>query len=436
MRAGEERLFQAGVDIASISEARVVVIVDGLTSGAPWAHPAWALCRGLGALGFGSIELWGGEEYRPAFSLLMEGVAFRHQPAGFADSHGSERAAATEIVLYLGSDPLTRESCLDYATERSSRFLSIRWGSSWVEMVSATPDSASDTMLDLVGDVEPISPVSRIAAGLALQETLVLVGQLDSVAPRDARVSFDAASETRSCEPGGEGWPPPRIESAIVEVIGAGAVGTNLLESFAPLLGPGCELRIFDFDEVGPENLATQATFSAEDTGRPKAEVMAEKIAPLCDPSLDLRPVPMRYEERPHTLSRPCLRVACPDTFAARKHCNDRSLADGVPLVEAGCAPLVAQVRSYLPRVTACLEHRIRNLPQRAATEQDRAACSHEQAFTLPGTSMICGGLLATEALRTLDPDCFGLPSRGTIGYDARFGRRFGVVDVQPACNH
>jgi molybdopterin/thiamine biosynthesis adenylyltransferase len=436
VRAEEDRLLGAGVDVASISEATAVVVVDGMTGNGPWAHPAWALCRGLGALGFGGVELRGAEEYLPAFSFLMQGVPFRHLPAGLPGVYESERAAGSEVVLYLGSDPLSREACLKYATERSSSFVSIGWGRSWVEMSSSPRVPPSSLSFHLASDEGPVAPVVRIAAGLALQETLILVGQLRSVAPPDARVSIDAAAETRSYEPGGAGWPSPLIENVNVDAIGSGAVGTNFLESFAPLLGHGCELRIFDFDEVGPENLATQAAFCAKDVGKPKAQAMAEKLAPLCDPSVDLTPVQARYEERAHNFSRPSLRIVCPDSWAAREHCNDRSLTDGVPLVEAGCSPLAAQVRSYLPGVTACLEHRIQNLPQRAATEQDHAACSQEQAFTLPGTSMICGGLLAAEALRTLHPERFGPPSLGTIGYDARFGRRFGVVDVRAACSH
>jgi hypothetical protein len=68
--------------------------------------------------------------------------------------------------------------------------------------------------------------------------------------------------------------------------------------------------------------------------------------------------------------------------------------------------------------------------------EQDSAACAQEQAYTLPGTSMICGALLATEALRAIDPDHFGGPSRSTLTYDSRFGSRFGILDERPACNH
>ena len=203
-----------------------------------------------------------------------------------------------------------------------------------------------------------------------------------------------------------------------------------------PLLGPGCELRIVDFDRVGPENLATQPVFTREDVGRPKAIAMAEKLAPLCDPELRIRPLVMRYEERPPALSPPSLRIACPDSFAARQYANRCSLVDSVPLVEAGSAPLVAQQRSYLPGRTACLEHRIPNLADRAARERDRASCSQNRAFTLPGTSMVSGGILAAEALRALQPENFGWPSAGTVVYDARFPERFGIIDFRPPCFH
>jgi molybdopterin/thiamine biosynthesis adenylyltransferase len=436
VRAEEERLFGAGVDLASISQATAVVVVDGVTDSGPWAHPVWALCRGLAALGFGRVELSGAEEYFPAFSLLMQGIDFQHLPAGVTSLYESERAPGSEIVLYLGSDPPSREACLQGALARSSSFAAIEWGSCWVEMTSSLRDPNADVAFDLASHEEPVAPVARIAAGLALQRALAIAGQLRSVAAPDAHVSFDAAAETRSHAPGAASWPPPRLENVRLDTIGAGAIGSNFLESFAPLLGRGCELRIYDFDDVESANLATQSAFCSGDVGEPKADVMAQRLAPLCHPSLNIKPVQARYEESAHSFSRPSLRSVCVDTWAARKDCNDRSLADGVPLVEAGCSPLAAQVRSYLPGATACLEHRIQSLAQRAADERDRASCAQEQVFTLPGTSMICGGLLAVEALRTLQPERFGPPSPGTIAYDARVASRFGVTDLRAPCVH
>jgi molybdopterin/thiamine biosynthesis adenylyltransferase len=434
----QDRVEQAGADILSISETEVLVVTDDFPSGEPWQHPVWPLCRALGALGFGCVHLRGAEVFREDFSMMMEGFPFTQEPALRLDDALPEEAPRCEIVLHFGSDPGLRGACARLAQSRSSCFAALSWGTSWVAMESLPAVLSDDSMrnADPMTEEEPLTPVTRIAAGLALQEVLIVAGRLEAAEPPAPLVSFDAAAETRSGRVGASAWPPVCIESSIIEAIGAGAVGTHFLESFGPLLGPGCELRIFDFDEVGPENLAVQSAFSPEDLGRPKATVMAEKLAPLCDPALDLRPMVMRHEDRPATSSRPSLRVACPDTFAARKRVNDSSIADGVPLVEGGSSPLASQERTYLPGRTACLDHRIPHLAERAAEERDRAACAAEQAFTLPGTNMICAGILAAEALRALQPEDFGWPSNGSVAYDARFPQRFGLVDMRPACFH
>ena len=426
------RVGQAGADVLRIGETVVLVAVDDSDIGEPWFHPAWALCRALGALGFGFVHLRGGEAVREEFSLLMEDFPFAQTDSLLED------APPCDMVLHLGSDPASREACARHALSRSLPFASLSWSTTWVAMHSlagilrgiAAPDRAPPA-----GE-EPLEPIARIASGLALQEVLIFAGQLEAAGPPAPLISFDAASETRRCEAGGSEWPDVSIENQILEVMGAGAVGTHLLESLAPMLGPGCELRIVDFDVVGPENLAIQPTFSVDDIDRPKAAVMAEKLAPICDPELSIQPLVMRYEDRPSALSAPSLRIACPDSFAARKYANDCSLADGVPLLEAGSAPLVAQQRSYLPGRTACLQHRIPNLAKRAADEQDRASCWQDHAFTLPGTSMVCGGILAAESLRALQPEGLGWPSTGTIVYDARFTERFGVIDFRSPCFH
>jgi molybdopterin/thiamine biosynthesis adenylyltransferase len=437
MSRSEDRLAQAGADVLRIAGTSVLVVADLSPASEPWRHPAWPLCRGLGALGFGCVHLWCAEEHHDDIAELMEGFPFVPDVAP-APGRWASGAPACDVVLSVGNDVGLRNACARLARARSSRFASVSWGTTWVSMASPTGVTSEPATEDrrFAVDAEPLSPIARIAAGLALQEALTSAGRVEAAVSPEPVVCFDAAAEARTPRAHGRTWPPVCIESEIVEVIGAGAIGTNFLESLAPVLGPGCELRIFDFDQVGPENLAIQAAFSPEDVGRWKATVMAERLAPLCDPALDIRPLVLGYEDRPASLSLPSLRVVCPDRFATRKHANDRSLADGVPLVEAASSPLAAQQRSYLPGWTACLEHRIPRLAARAAREGARASCSEEHALTLPGTNMICGGILAAEALRTLRPEALGGPSSGTVVYDARFPQRFGVVDVRPACVH
>ncbi len=59
----EDRIAQAGADVLAIAETTVLIVLDDPPQGQPWEHPAWALCRGLGALGFGTIHLCGAGEH-------------------------------------------------------------------------------------------------------------------------------------------------------------------------------------------------------------------------------------------------------------------------------------------------------------------------------------------------------------------------------------
>jgi molybdopterin/thiamine biosynthesis adenylyltransferase len=434
----ESRVSQAGADILNIAETTILVVVDDSPLGPTWRHPVWPLCRSLAALGFGAIHLRAPNGYFEALSPLMHGAWFVQEGADGPDPVSCEENAEYDVVLHLGNDPRARRRCAEFEPPCPAFFASLAWGPTWSSLLSSPSplDEFASQDIGDVGEQEPPAPIVRIAAGLGLQEALIVAGRLQSAARVNSVVSFDATTETRVPDDSGIPWPPAWIESASIDVMGAGAIGTHLCESLTPLLGVACELRIFDPDCVGPENLSVQPVYASEDIGRSKAEVMAEKLKAVSDPGLKIIPMVMRYEDRPQKLARPSLRVACPDTFSARKYANDCSIADGVPLVEAGCSPLTAQQRSYLPGRTSCLEHRLASLANRAAGEQDRASCTLEQALTLPGTTMIAGGILALEALRALDPQRFGWPSRGTVTYDARFPNRFGVIDLRAPCVH
>jgi hypothetical protein len=434
-----DRVFEAGADILSIAEASVLVVVDDLVEVPPWRHPAWPLCRALAALGFGEIQLYGAEDCVAEFSDLMRRAMFTQIPHVASLARLVEQSARPDLVFYLGDDPATRDCCASAARAMRVPFKAVSWGASWLAMESSvngqlSPRPSGFPPRRKSGGALP--PIALVAAGLVLQETLIVAGRISVATAPEPLVLFNAASETRSVDGNISEWSPVSLEPAVLEVVGAGGIGTHLLESLAPLLAGGSELRIFDFDLVAPENLAVQSIFEPEDVGRPKAEVMAAKLAGICDPGVGIEPLVLRYEERPSSLSPPSIRVVCPDTFAARAYANGCSLSDGVPLVEAASSPLVGQQRTYLRGISSCLEHRIPGLWKRVAEEQDPASCGLARAIALPGTNMICGGLLALEALRALDPKRLGFPSAGTIVYDARFSERFGVTGVVPPCIH
>ena len=70
-------------------------------------------------------------------------------------------------------------------------------------------------------------------------------------------------------------WDQERLSSAKVLVIGAGAIGNELIKNLA-LLGVG-QVFVADLDSVENSNLSRSVLYRAEDCGRAKAEVAAER---------------------------------------------------------------------------------------------------------------------------------------------------------------
>ncbi len=69
-------------------------------------------------------------------------------------------------------------------------------------------------------------------------------------------------------------WDQERLRNARVLVVGAGALGNEIVKNLA-LLGVG-NLFVIDLDAIEHSNLSRSVMFRARDEGRPKAEVVAE----------------------------------------------------------------------------------------------------------------------------------------------------------------
>jgi len=77
-----------------------------------------------------------------------------------------------------------------------------------------------------------------------------------------------------------EWWDQDKLANAQLLVVGAGALGNEVLKNLA-LVGVG-QIYIIDFDTVEPSNLSRSVLFRSGDSGeRHKAEVAAERIAQL-----------------------------------------------------------------------------------------------------------------------------------------------------------
>ncbi|MBE6612383.1 MAG: ThiF family adenylyltransferase, partial [Ruminococcaceae bacterium] len=70
-------------------------------------------------------------------------------------------------------------------------------------------------------------------------------------------------------------WDQERLKNAAVMVVGAGAIGNELVKNLT-LLGIG-KILIFDMDAIESTNLTRSVLYRAGDVGRFKAEVAAER---------------------------------------------------------------------------------------------------------------------------------------------------------------
>ena len=84
-------------------------------------------------------------------------------------------------------------------------------------------------------------------------------------------------------------WKQPLLRQAHVLVIGAGALGNEVVKNLA-MLGVG-HIRIADMDRIEKSNLTRSVLFRERDEGRLKAEVAAESARDIY-PQIDAKALP------------------------------------------------------------------------------------------------------------------------------------------------
>ena len=108
---GADRVALAGADVLRIGETRVLIVVDEAPIWPPSAHPAWALCRGLGALGFADIQLCTSGGYAVDLSPLLPNGGVGWAPPLELDDVCAAGSHDFAVVLHLGNLRRTRERC-------------------------------------------------------------------------------------------------------------------------------------------------------------------------------------------------------------------------------------------------------------------------------------------------------------------------------------
>lgn len=209
-------------------------------------------------------------------------------------------------------------------------------------------------------------------------------------------------------------WDQDRLRQACVLVVGAGALGNEVLKNLA-LVGVG-RVIVVDFDVVEPANLTRSVLFRFRDRGRPKAEVAAEAVREL---NPDLAVAAMHG----NVLTAVGLGVfrdadvviGCLDNREARLWVNRSCWRVTTPWVDGGIQELNGVVKVFMPPDGACYEcgmtendYRLINLRYSCPLlrQEDLTA---GRVPTVPTIASLIGALQTQEALKLIH----GLPVAG-----------------------
>ena len=150
-------------------------------------------------------------------------------------------------------------------------------------------------------------------------------------------------------------WKQEVVANATVMVVGAGALGNEVLKNLA-LMGIG-NLLIVDFDTIEDSNLSRSVLFRESDRGRYKAEVAAEGVKRL-NPDVNVKAWngDINFEMGMGVFRHVDVIVGCLDNREARLSLNRFSWAIDQPWVDGAIQELMGIVRVFWPGQGACYE--------------------------------------------------------------------------------
>lgn len=150
-------------------------------------------------------------------------------------------------------------------------------------------------------------------------------------------------------------WQQEVVRNATILVVGAGALGNEVLKNLA-LMGIG-NLLIADFDTIEDSNLSRSVLFREGDRGRRKVDVAAERVKEL-NPDVNVKAWhgDINYEMGLGVFRHVDAIVGCLDNREARLSINRFSWAVNRPWVDGAIQELMGIVRVFWPGRGACYE--------------------------------------------------------------------------------
>jgi len=182
-------------------------------------------------------------------------------------------------------------------------------------------------------------------------------------------------------------WEQGRLAASRVLVVGAGALGNELLKCLA-LVGVG-RITVIDLDLVESSNLARCVLFREADEGRPKAEVAARAAREL-NPDVRVEAIvgDVRADLGLGAFADHDVVLGGLDNREARVFINQACWKVGTPWIDGAIEGLLGIMRVFVPPDSACYECTL--------TEQDRRLLAVRRACTLLTREQMLSGKVPT----------------------------------------
>jgi adenylyltransferase/sulfurtransferase len=216
-------------------------------------------------------------------------------------------------------------------------------------------------------------------------------------------------------------WDQERLKNATVMVVGAGAIGNELIKNLT-LLGIG-RILIFDMDAIENTNLTRSVLYRAKDVGRYKCEVAAERAmeinpdvkakAFICNIIDDLGLGVYRRMD---------VVLGGLDNREARLSINQSCYKVNKPWIDGAIEALNGFARVFIPGQGACYECTMTETDWMLINKRKSCALlTHQQMAegkipTTPTSSSVIAGIQVQEMLKLLHRDR-GLPTLAGKGY-------------------
>ncbi len=202
-------------------------------------------------------------------------------------------------------------------------------------------------------------------------------------------------------------WDQSKLRAANVMVVGAGALGNEVLKNLA-LLGVG-HVTVVDYDTIEDSNLTRSVLFRASDSGRAKSAVAAERAMELNpDVKVEALDADIMLDVGLGRFADSDVVIGCLDNREARLWVNRQCWKVTRPWVDGGIQEISGVCKVFVPPDSGCYEcgmteadYRLINLKYSCPLLK-REEILEGKVPTAPTVSSIIAGMQTQEALKLI----------------------------------